>query len=562
MMQQPQSSGHKSVSEGCLRRMRVGLKRESMYGKYNSGQENGIKPLPVVQILRWQGDKKEWVVIDLVPETSEPHQSDKKTQAKTAVKDIFKKSEGITSEPQQSDKISSSKKAQEKPIVNNGCKKLEGISSEPHQSEKMSSSKKTQEKSMVKNTCKKGNISELRKSEKMSSSNNTQEKSMVTNKCKKGITSELCESEKMFSSNKTQEKAMMKNSCKKAEGITSETDTIKTCFCFDWKQRVLPKCMKKLNENQISNARITNAEAKNNKTSPGGNILTDQRRNANPCEDEAFENSPILPPKGNPIQTFVKTKNNHSDKSFSPDRREEGGQTIRDSTVKGNHNNNATLFERHSDSSKHMTGKFCKAPTKDAEADKVLKAAILVTEATIKTAEEMKEAKKCDIVVKNMGYKADIANKHRPIWDTVAPGTKFNLSKQAENNNLSRVSPEHLTNSSAKAGNIETTKHLLQKCPKLCVAEKTLKKSEAEKDYILGLLNSLIYEVAKKKTTEGEDDQSLKDALGNSKILFADEAKESEPAEKLDSNKEKCAVDCAMKTLEEVNGFETSRSWC
>jgi len=74
---------------------------------------------------------------------------------------------------------------------------------------------------------------------------------------------------------------------------------------------------------------------------------------------------------------------------------------------------------------------------------------------------------------------------------------------------------------------------------------------------MLGLLNSLIYEVAKKKATEGEEalhDQSLKDALRNSKILFADEENQREPAEKLDGNEEK-------RAMEEVNGFETSRSW-
>jgi len=289
-MQQPQPSGHESVSEGCLRRM-LGFNRESMYGEYNSGNGN-LKPVPVVQILRWQADKKEWVVIDLVPETSEPQQSDKKTQTKTAVKDI--------------------------------CRKSEGITCEPHQSEKMSSSKKTSPKVLVKNNCKK-------------------------------------------------------------------TDKIKTCFCFDWKEKVLPvsKCMKKINDKEtlISNARIKNSEAKNNKTSPCGNILTDQRRNANPCEDETFENSAIFPPKASLIQAFAKTKNNLP---FNPDGRLEGGKADRNSK-----------------------GTCCKAPAKDAEADKVLKAAILMTEATIKTVEEMKVARKCDIVVKNMGYRADIVNEHK-----------------------------------------------------------------------------------------------------------------------------------------------------
>ena len=506
--QLPQPSGHESVSEGCLRRMR-GVNRESMYGEYNSGQEN-LKPAPVVQILRWQGDRKEWVVIDLVPETSQPHQSDKKTQEKTAVKDICQKSKGITSEPCQPDKMSSPKKTQEKTMVNNSCKKSEGMTSESHQSENISISKKTQPKEGVKNNSKK-------------------------------------------------------------------TDTIKTCFCFDWKEKAfnIPKCMKKVNndENPISNERITTVETKNNKISSGDqsskhkakDVSEDQRNNANLQEEptKAFESSPILPPKKGLNQTFRKANNKSSNISFNPDRRDECGMTMRNSKVKGNHNNDTTSLERYSDSAKYMTHTFCKVPTKDVEDDKVLKAAILVTEATIKTVDEMKVAKKCDIVVKNMGYKADIANEHRPIWNTVAPNTKFNLSKQADNNKSARVTPEHLTNSSAKAGNIETRKHL-QKCPRLCETEKTLKKTEAEKDFILGLLNTLIYEVAKKKATEGEaalHDQSLKEAMGNSKILFADEDNQSEQADKLDFNEEKSAVDCAMRTLEEVNGFETSRSW-
>ena len=103
-----------------------GGNRESMYGEYNSGQEN-LKPVPVVQILRWQGDRKEWVVIDLVPETSEPQQSDKKTQEKTAVKDTCKKSKGIVSELRQPEKIMEKK----------SCNKSEGISSVSNQSEKM-----------------------------------------------------------------------------------------------------------------------------------------------------------------------------------------------------------------------------------------------------------------------------------------------------------------------------------------------------------------------------------------------------------------------------------------
>ena len=494
-----------------------GCNRESVYGEYNSGQEN-LKPVPVVQILRWQGDRKEWVVIDLVPETSELHKSDKKTQEKTAVKDTCKKSKGITSEPRQAEKKS--------------CNESEGISSVSNQSEKMFSSKKTQESDMVKNV-------------------------------------EPSQFEKMVSSKKPHKKEVVKNNCKKP-------DTNKTCFCFDWKEKVLPvpKCKKKVqdNENHISNAKIATVEAKSNKTShcdqivehKDGNILTYQKSNANLCEDEAFENSPMLPPKASLIQAFGKTKNNHSNISFNPDGREGGGKPEENSKVKQkNQKNDSASFERPSYSSKHMTGTSCKVPTKDVEADKVLKAAILVTEATIKTVEEMKAATKCDIVLKNMGYKADIVNERRPIWKTVAPNTRFNLSKQAENNNSARVTPEHLTTSPAKAGNIETPKHL-QKCSRLSDTEKTLKKSEAEKDFILGLLNSLIYEVAKKKATEGEEalhDQSLEEVLGNSEILFADEEHQSEQAEKLDFNEEKSAVDCAMKTLEEVNGFETSRSW-
>lgn len=521
-----------------------GGNRESMYGEYNSGQDN-LKPVPVVQILRWQGDRKEWVVIDLVPETTQPHPSDK---------------------------MSSSKKAQEKTIVKDGCKKLEGISSEPYQSDKISSSKKTQEKSMVENNCKKRITSKLYKSEKMFASNKTQKEAIVKDSCKnlEGITSEPHQSDNISSSKKTEPKEVVKNNCKKP-------DSIKTCFCFDWKEKVLPvpKCMKKIqdNENHISNARIATVEAKNNKASPcdqitkhkDGNILTYQKSNANPCEDEAFENSPMLPPKVSLIQAFGKTKNNHSNISFNPDGREGGGKPEENSKVnqQRNQKNYLASFERPSDSSKQMTGTFCKTPTKDVEADKVLKAAILVTEATIKTVEEMKAATKCDIVVKNMGYKADIVNKRRPIWNTVAPNTKFNLSKQADNNNSARVTPEHLTTSSAKAGNIGTMKHH-QKCPRPCETERTLKKSEAEKDFILGLLNTLIYEVAKKKATEGEEtihDQSLKEVLGNSEILFADEEHQSEQADKLNFTEEKSAVDCAMKTLEEVNGFETSRSW-
>ena len=46
-------TNNESVSQGCMRRMRGN--RESMYGEYN--KEN-LKPVPVVQILRWQGGWK------------------------------------------------------------------------------------------------------------------------------------------------------------------------------------------------------------------------------------------------------------------------------------------------------------------------------------------------------------------------------------------------------------------------------------------------------------------------------------------------------------------------
>ena len=132
------------------------------------------------------------------------------------------------------------------------------------------------------------------------------------------------------------------------------------------------------------------------------------------------------------------------------------------------------------------------------------------------------------------------------------------MSKQVDNNNSARVTPDQQTKTSGESGNIEETVKQLQKNSRQC--EKTLKRSEAEKEYILGLLNNLIYKVAKKKATKEEealDDKSLREAFGNDELLFVDEDKENEEG----AEKEKSAVDCAMKTLEEVNGFETSRSW-
>ena len=48
--------------------------------------------------------------------------------------------------------------------------------------------------------------------------------------------------------------------------------------------------------------------------------------------------------------------------------------------------------------------------------EKVLTAAILIAEATIRTVEEMKERRKYDAAVKNMGYKVDLDCEHKPIW--------------------------------------------------------------------------------------------------------------------------------------------------
>ena len=139
-------ANNESVSQGCMRRMCRGKNRESMYGEYN--KEN-LKPVPVVQILRWQGTRKEWVVIDLVPETSEPCQPDEMSPSKK-MKNGWKKSEGNSSEHCQADKMSPSKKPyQEK--MKNSCK----ISNEPRKSENKFFAKKIEEKEVVKNNCKK-----------------------------------------------------------------------------------------------------------------------------------------------------------------------------------------------------------------------------------------------------------------------------------------------------------------------------------------------------------------------------------------------------------------------
>ena len=471
----PEPTSKEDVSQGCMRRMRRGINRESMYGEYTGGHEN-LKPVPVVQILRWQGTRKEWVVIDLVPEASEPCLAEKMSPSK--------------------------KPHQEK--MKNSCKKREGISSE--------------------------------------------------------------QSAKMFSAKKTnQEKEVLKKSCKKP-------DTIKTCFCFDWKEKALavPKCIKKVNDNENpTDVNKISSGDQSSKQTKVGDISKDHRNHANLTNEDAtraFENSPILPPKISLIQKCIKTNNKNSNIFFNPDGRHDCGITKRNSNLQGNHSKNAAFFEKHSDSSKATNGTFCKTATRDVEAEKVLKAAILVTEATIKTVEEMKAAKNCDIVLKKMGYKADIANEQRPVWKTaVAPNTKFQMSKQVDSNNSARVTPDQQITTSAESGNIQERLKQLQKSSRQCETEKNLKRSEAEKENILGLLNNLIYEVAKKKATKGEealDDKSLKEAFGNDELQFADEEKENEEqAEKLGGREEKGAVDCAMKTLEEVNGFETSRSW-
>ena len=494
-------TSNKNVSQGCMRRMR----RESMYGEEN------VKPVPVVQILRWQGASKEWVVIDLVPETSEPSQSaDKRSPSKKSyqekTKNGSKKSEDISSEPSQSDDRRSPSKRPHQEKLKNSCKKQEGISSERRQSEKMSSAMKTD-----------------------------------------------------------QEKEVVKKSCKKP-------DSIKTCFFFDWKEKVLavPKCIKvnngdenptveakkKANDNEncvnkVNDNENPTVQAKNKRISSGDrsskqskDISRDHRNLSHEEPTREFENIPTLPPEIS--QTCRKTNNKNSNISFNPDGRQECGITKGNSNIKGN-------------CSKNSSKPFYKAPTiRDVEAEKVLKAAILVAEATIKTVEEMKAAKKCDIVGKTMGYKTDVANEQRPVWKTAAPNTKFQMSKQVDNNNSARVTPDQQTKTSGESNNTQATFKQLQKSSRQC--EKTLKRSEAEKEYILGLLNNLIYKVAKKKATKEEealDDKSLREAFGNDELLFADEEKENEE----EAEKEKSAADCAMKTLEEVNGFETSRSW-
>jgi len=499
------------VSLGCISRM--GLKRESLYGEYNNNRlEENMKPVPVVQILRWQGTRQEWVVIDLVPETSEPClASDKMSPSKKTYQEKTKLSakETNSSEPCITDnQMSHSKKAvQEK--LKNSCKKSEEILSEPCTADnKMPPSKKTHQEQM-------------KKSEE--------------------ISSKFSQSEKM--TKKThQEKEVVKN--------------IKTCFCFGWKEKSVTKYIKKVNDNEecIKTASDDNkntiVEEKNDsgdqrsKQSKIEDISKDQISLSNEEPTRAFENIPMSSPKIS--QIFGKTNNKNSNISFNPDSHQECRIAKRNSNRTGNHSKNV---ETNPDSSKPINGTFCKASTRDAEAEKVLRAAILVTEATIKTVQEMKApTKKCDIVVKTMGYKADLSNVQRPVWKTASPNTKFKMSKQVDNNN---------PKTSGKGGKIEEpVKNSRQR-----ETEKSLKRSEAKKEYILGLLNNLIYEVvAKKKAAieeEALDDKSLKETFGNDELLFADEEKENEePAEK-----EKSAVDYAKKTLKEVNGFQTSRSW-
>ena len=43
---------------------------EEEHSKRKREDKMSKKPAPVVQILKWQGKNKEWIVIDLVPETT------------------------------------------------------------------------------------------------------------------------------------------------------------------------------------------------------------------------------------------------------------------------------------------------------------------------------------------------------------------------------------------------------------------------------------------------------------------------------------------------------------
>ena len=346
-------------------------------------------------------------------------------------------------------------------------------------------------------------------------------------------------------SKKPREKTELNNVCPRS-GAT------KNCFCFDFKEKAfsVPKCIKSTieKENPTIGGRIINVESRNNKTITSDHISIKQTKHADMRGEEQTKApskySPMLGLKTCLNETSRKTSKNHSRKSLNPGAHKENRKTNSNSKVNGNPPIGAA----------DVNGTFYKEPTIDGESDKVLKAAFLVTKATTQAVEELKTTNKCDTTVKNIGFRADCAK--RPVWRAVVPNKKLNLSKQAAGSNLEKNTLGHRIKTSAEADNIQETMKQSK-----CDAGKALKKSE--KDFILDLLNDLIYKRGRKSATKGEEGLQNCPVQQDfvSEILFADEENQSDLEETLVGSKEKIAVDCALETREEENDFGAQRSW-
>ena len=177
--------------------------------------------------------------------------------------------------------------------------------------------------------------------------------------------------------------------------------------------------------------------------------------------------------------------------------------------------------------------KLAKKDAKDVEdqtdvdgEEKVLRAAILMAEATIRTVEEMKERRKYDAAVKNMGYKVDRDCDHRPIWDSANfPSEPKQVDKDKEQRFPSE--DDHSLKAQAEPCNIQETQRLHEKPPKSCDTKTYHGKSKAEEDYLIGLTNNLIFNPGSEKTISAGEDELL-ETFANERLLFVDQERESE----------------------------------
>ena len=359
--------------------------------------------------------------------------------------------------------------------------------------------------------------------------------------------------------------------------VKIESKKAKPCFCFDWRGRVfsVAQCIKRVEDidrdikkvediqkveeidrditkdiersiekmNYVEN-RKNNPHSKNSKL-----ISRNQRLNEYETEGrkQKYDEKVLLPPT---INLNARDERNRRNKAAS---------AISEPTEKYETPEKPTAKDFKAKANLKLAKKDAKDVEDQTDVDgeeKVLRAAILMAEATIRTVEEMKERRKYDAAVKNMGYKVDLDCEHRPIWHTANfPSEPKQVDKDKEQRFPSE--DDHSLKAQAEPCNIQETQRLHEKPPKSCDTKTYHGKSKAEEDYLIGLTNNLIFNPGSEKTISAGEDELLK-TFASEILLFVDQERESEQPCAKDFCGEKSTVHCAKRIVEEETNSHTS----